>query len=105
MIYVHISYDISIYHRIYAYIMIYVHISCDIWIYHMIYVYISYEVYIYRMICEISNFSGIFVQTAPHKIHHPFPPPLQTVPYLIVNRLYPILEPVSVPHPAYIFDD
>ena len=30
----------------------------------MIYVHISYEVYIYRMICEISNFSGIFVQTA-----------------------------------------
>ena len=27
---------------------------------------LSYEVYIYRMICEISNFSGIFVQTAPH---------------------------------------
>ena len=27
----------------------------------MIYVHISYEVYIYRMICEISNFSGIFV--------------------------------------------
>ena len=66
MIYVHISYDISIYHRIYAYTMIYVHISCDIWIYHMIYVHISYEVYIYRMICETSNFSGIFVQTAPH---------------------------------------
>ena len=26
----------------------------------------SSMVYIYRMICEISNFSGIFVQTAPH---------------------------------------
>ena len=75
MIYVHISYDISTYHRIYAYIMIYVHISRDIWIYHMIYVHISYEVYIYRMICEISNFSGIFVQTAPHS----------TIPMYILN--------------------
>ena len=27
---------------------------------------ISYEVYIYRMRCEISNFSGIFVQMVPH---------------------------------------